>query len=373
MSANTPQIPDGGDWSLYPYGTPSRVAASIFYIFFFISLVMHSVQLFRFGFARYSALLPWACLVYVAGFVMREVSSFHTQNIPQFIATTALLYAAPPVYAAVNYLVLGRLLHYIPSKSPLHPGRVVTTYLGLDVLVEVLTGQGGWRIANYGDAHSVRLGRTLIETSLVLQAVLYVSFMVLQTVVLRRCNRDGLRSDRVKYVQRILYVSTSLVLLRSVYRIIDAFLGGSGYTETHEWCIYVFDALPMLLNSFMLNIFHPSLFLPPSSKIYLSKDGVTERMGPGWTDKRPFLATLFDPFDIHGIITKRDHRNRFWEEEEQHTAIVLEPSVEKTHATSWHWPTIKTSRFREIKMMYANRKATQEWLKQQSHSKASCA
>jgi RTA1 like protein len=363
--------PEGGDWSLYPYGIPNRGAANFFYAIFFSSCVMHLVQLFQFGIARYSALLPWGAALYTAGFVLRQVSSFHNQDLGLYIASTVLLYAAPPVYAAVNYLVLGRVLHYVPSKSPIHPGRVVTTYLALDLLVEVLTGQGGWRIADYQDPDNVNIGKALIETSLILQVVLYISFVALQTAVYRRCAKDGVKSLKFRYSMRIMFISTAFILIRSTYRVIDAFLGYQGYTASHEWCLYVFDATPLLLNSWMLNIWHPSVFLPPSSRVYLGADGVTERMGPGWTDKRPFLATLFDPFDIAGIISKRDHRTRFWEEEDKHPLFA--PNLEKESPTFTCQLVFRKIGLGYLGDLYVERCAQKKWLKENATATVSQA
>ena len=70
----------------------------------------------------------------------------------------------------------------------------------------------------------------------------------------------------------------------------------------------------MLVNSVLLNVFHPARFLPQSNKIYLARDGVTELEGPGWIDKRHFLLTIFDPFDLGGLIQGRDKKETaFWE------------------------------------------------------------
>ena len=71
----------------------------------------------------------------------------------------------------------------------------------------------------------------------------------------------------------------------------------------------------MLCNSVLINTFHPSRFLPPNNKIYLAEDGVTEIEGPGFEDKRPFLLTLFDPFDVVGLVRGVDKKNRYWEQQ----------------------------------------------------------
>lgn len=72
----------------------------------------------------------------------------------------------------------------------------------------------------------------------------------------------------------------------------------------------------------MWNVRHPMEFLPNDNKIYLSKDGHTELEGPGWQDRRPFLVTLFDPFDIAGLFKGRDKASMFWENEEKHRKVA---------------------------------------------------
>ena len=54
------------------------------------------------------------------------------------------------------------------------------------------------------------------------------------------------------------------------------------------------------------------MYLPRSNKVFLAEDGVTEVEGPGYEDKRNFLVTLADPFDIGGLIRGRD-KVRYWE------------------------------------------------------------
>lgn len=72
----------------------------------------------------------------------------------------------------------------------------------------------------------------------------------------------------------------------------------------------------MVCNAFLLNARHPLRFLPRDNAIYLAEDGVTEIQGQGYMDKRNFLVTIFDPFDIAGIFKGRDMNKRFWETHE---------------------------------------------------------
>ena len=71
----------------------------------------------------------------------------------------------------------------------------------------------------------------------------------------------------------------------------------------------------MLLNTYLMNVYPPAEYLPADHKIYLATDGKTELEGPGAVDKRHFLLTLFDPFDVVGLVKGSDAKNRFWEED----------------------------------------------------------
>lgn len=71
------------------------------------------------------------------------------------------------------------------------------------------------------------------------------------------------------------------------------------------------------------------MFLPNSVNIYLAADGCTERMGPGWIDKRNFCATIVDPFDVVGLVRGKDKKEQFWEREEEF------PIVQRVEGGGW--------------------------------------
>jgi len=80
----------------------------------------------------------------------------------------------------------------------------------------------------------------------------------------------------------------------------------------------------MFANTSLLNVFHPMAQLPRSNKVYLAKDGVTEIEGPGFDDKRNFLLTIIDPFDVYGMVTRRNRPTNFWDTPESNPTVVKE-------------------------------------------------
>lgn len=236
-----------------------------------------------------------------------------------------------PVYAAINYLVLSRVLYYVPYLSPIHPGRVLTTFLAADGICEALIGNGASRMVNTRLPASQReIGEDLVKVALILQACLFMLFVVLAVVFMRRARRAGVLGENLRTVLTVMYISCTIVTARCIYRIVEFFQGYTGYVYTHEVFFWVFEASIMFVNTAMLNIWHPGRYLPRSNKVFLSKDGVTELRGPGWTDKRTFLLTVFDPFDIYGLCTGRDSATKFWElSPEELAAIDVQAQEEK--------------------------------------------
>lgn len=122
----------------------------------------------------------------------------------------------------------------------------------------------------------------------------------------------GVCNYKLKVIMYELYASNLLILLRNCFRTATFFCSWSSPANSQEWPLWVFEFVPMVINSYLMNVYPPAKYLPANHKIYLAMDGKTEVEGPGMIDNRPFLATWLDPFDIYGIIRKRDQKNRYW-------------------------------------------------------------
>jgi RTA1 like protein len=266
---------------------------------------------------RIGFLLPWAATLFVAGFSLRAYAAYHHYDkLDVFIASTVLLFLAPPVYNGANYFIFGRALFYIPYCSIIHPGRVWTTFVALDAIDGIIAGNGASYAANTKNSRSQRAaGVVMVKASLFLLIGMFLGFVSLVALFHIRAKKAGVFNYNIKVIVYELYASSFFILLRNCFRTASFFYSWDSVANGAEWPFWVFEVIPMLLNTYLLNVYPPAKYLPANAKVYLAVDGKTELEGPGMVDKRPFLLSLFDPFDIVGLATGKDNRNRFWEED----------------------------------------------------------
>ncbi|KAI1856486.1 uncharacterized protein JN550_013799 [Neoarthrinium moseri] len=307
---------------------PNKGAPVFFAVAFLVSGAVHAWQTVHYKCWRLTGLYVFCPTLFLAGFIVRELGAFDYTDLIKYIVSICLVYAAPPLYELGNYYVLGRILYFVPYHSPIHPGRVLTTFAAISMVIEALNGNGAAYISNQSLPEEKRnMGKALLQAALIMQLVVLILFVTLATYFQLKCRRNGINSPKVNSAMTTLYISTSLIGVRTIYRIVEYFdLANVNFWDPnfdpqlmspiirYEWFFYVFEGTLMLLNSVLLNVRHPRRWLPKSTKVYLAKDGVTEIMGPGYKQERNFFATLLDPFDIYGMIKGNDKKSRFWDE-----------------------------------------------------------
>lgn len=115
--------------------------------------------------------------------------------------------------------------YYIPWLSIIHPGRVVTTFIGLDVVCELILGAGAPRAINTDiSAKERQVGIDLIRAGLILQVILFIALLTLAAHFHLKCAQRGVAS-RVRAVLFLLYGTCLLILERSILRTVEQFEG----------------------------------------------------------------------------------------------------------------------------------------------------
>ncbi|RDW74277.1 uncharacterized protein DSM5745_06939 [Aspergillus mulundensis] len=309
---------------IYEYKA-SHVLPIVFACVLSLSLATHIYQNFRYRFWRITFWMFWGSLLYTIGWILRALSSYSPEHVNLYIAATVFVYAAPPVFSASAYNILGRIMHYIPMFAWLNPNRTVFFFVYIGAVVEGLTAAGGARIATGAtELDKYRSGATLITVSVILQCIVEIGLVSIIATLHRKCARAGMLPRNLRFLFYTLYGTSTIVLFRCIYRAVEALytLDPPGvacsstctYFQRQEWLLYAFDAAPMVLFTFWINMLHPGRYLPRDKTRYLDFDGVTERMGPGWLDSRTKLETFIDPLDLSGLLNKKKHHAKYWEE-----------------------------------------------------------
>lgn len=253
-----------------------------------------------------------------------------------------------PLYELANYQILGRILYYVPHLSPIHPGRVLTTFAFISAVIESLNANGAVNAFNSSlPEKRQNLGKSLLKAALLMQLIVVVLFISLAGTFHRRIRRAGVVRPGIYTVLWSLYASSALITARTIYRTAEYFgvaaiKIGQGVDDAdlgveirYEWFFYVFEAVLMLCNAWLGNIKHPRKYLPKSTKMYLARDGVTEIEGPGYKDTRKFIVTLIDPFDLASLFKRSGQHGAFWDEDAQGhksgegTTTVVDSAMEK--------------------------------------------
>lgn len=154
----------------------------------------------------------------------------------------------------------------------------------------------------------VEIGGGLIKAGLLLQIILFGGFVAVIYKFHVNVNRANL-TGRWTTVLYVLYSSAFLISVRCLYRVVEYFEGITGAIYRNENYFHVFEASLMLINVIIINVFHPGRYLPKGDKTILNEHGQeVESETGGWEDNRPFIVTLFDPFNIAGLID--EYRNK---------------------------------------------------------------
>ncbi|CZT24082.1 related to RTA1 domain protein [Ramularia collo-cygni] len=314
------------DWSLYPY-QPNHAAPIAFAILLtLLAAGQLYLSFFKHHWKYFGWTMTWASTVWIAGFICRSISIHNVQNINLFIAQYVLVLMGPPLFSAAEYFILSRLLSYLPYHTPIHPGRVLSTFFMLSTVVETLTASGAANSVGADRSPSQRsVGLDLLKAALILQCFVEVFFMSLVVLLEYRCRKAKRFPLHVRKVCYVLYTTSFMILVRCIVRTIEGFEAAScdpkeGYCGTvsrNEWFLWTFEVANITLFIVVLLICHPGRYLPNRSEVYLDYDGSMERIGPGFSkaSRRPFCMTVFDPFNLQGIVTGKGLAvEKFWEE-----------------------------------------------------------
>lgn len=111
------------------------------------------------------------------------------------------------------------------------------------------------------------LGQGFIITSLCLHVVSFCLFILTVYVFQKRMRRAPTAEAfdiAIPWRQHLysLYTISGLVLVRSIFRVVEYAMGNDGYPLSNEWTLYVFDSVPMFAAMVIFAVWYSSDLKP---------------------------------------------------------------------------------------------------------------
>ncbi|KAM0428282.1 hypothetical protein ACHAPT_007183 [Fusarium lateritium] len=253
---------------------PSMAAAVIFIVAFSLSGFYHAYQVAR---LRSWYFIPFVvgCAVEAIGYGGRAVNASEDSgewSKGPYIIQALLLLLGPPFYAASIYMVLGRLIRLLEADrfSMVRLNWLTKIFLFGDVASIVVQGMGGGILAGAKTSADRDKGEAIIIAGLFIQLIFFGFFMIVTIVFHRRLHREPTTASLKiqspwKRLLVVLYASSALIMVRSIFRVIEYIMGEDGALMANEAYLYVFDATLMLIVTVMFNVFHPSAIINKQS------------------------------------------------------------------------------------------------------------
>jgi hypothetical protein len=111
------------------------------------------------------------------------------------------------------------------------------------------------------DPDTINNGSNIVLGGLGIQVIFFGLFIIASiTFEVRMARNPTGKSHTAPWRKHMimLYITSALILIRSVFRLIEYGQGFHGYLLSHEVYLYIFDALLMLATMLVMNWIHPS-------------------------------------------------------------------------------------------------------------------
>lgn len=206
-----------------------------------------------------------------------------------FIMQSLLLLVAPALYAASIYMVLGRIIRRLDAEEyAIIRTKWLTKVFVIGDVISFFVQSGGAGIQAKGDLDSFNTGKNIVIAGLIIQIIIFGFFVVVTGLFHIRINKlpTGASVDsRLSWRKHMyaMYFCSAIILIRNLIRVVEYAQGNDGYIITHEWMLYIFDAVFMFSVTVVYLVLHPSkllgdghLAVRSDPQLYAMESGQTE-------------------------------------------------------------------------------------------------
>lgn len=235
--------------NIYPYVSLGAYA---------LVTIILAIQIERTRSQRWLHIMTGTALAETIGYVFRIVCLYNTK-FASFVVMTLFLLLPPNALALANYKLVGKIIAEAPPvrhskwRFWLKPKFVHWFYFSSDLFSIAMQGAGGGMLTT--DNRDIRnIGKYVALVGLVVQLFFFGCFLVttcyvwakpIYTVEQSRKDKSP-RAAKIK-VLSVAVITTILLYVRSIYRVVEFADGYGGKIYSAEWAFYVFDTIVIFI------------------------------------------------------------------------------------------------------------------------------
>ncbi|KAF2473791.1 uncharacterized protein BDR25DRAFT_301904 [Lindgomyces ingoldianus] len=224
------------------------------------------------------------------GFLCRIISATNVNNNLPFLISFLMILLAPSFLAAACYTAFSRVVWFSCPPHTLNfktlwcfPKWITPTFVVFDLFSFFIQLVGASQISHQYDGDpsqdrsieesekKVTSGRVILVLGLILQMSCFASFAVIAVryfLMSRQWRSEDLGDWKLwRKLSWMINIAAALISVRAMYRTLEIPHDqntGLQYLQAHEWCFWIFDAVPIFATLIVFTIFHPGRYLPRS-------------------------------------------------------------------------------------------------------------
>jgi len=227
--------------------------------------------------------MMFASLMETVGYIARIWSEKNVLQKAPFAVSFVLIIMAPVVIAGSIYVLFGRIVFYITPRELQNfkflwtsPRFLTFIFVFCDLFAFVLQGIGAVQVSTGNTKATLDRGKATVLIGLAVQLVAFGFFSVIgirfniksrhfgQTPDANRIAGDRKTPVNPNWMGLLIFlnIACGLILVRSIYRVVEFASGINGYVSLNEWTFYVFDALPIFPIFVLFIVMPPGNYVP---------------------------------------------------------------------------------------------------------------
>jgi RTA1 like protein len=268
-----PSDPD----SLYLY-CPSFGAAITFSCFFGITSIAHIIQAIIYK-KPFSWVLIMGALWECGGYVFRSLSVTAQKHVGWVTVQSLFILLAPLWINTFVYMLLGRMVHFFLDGRKVYGVKAkhfTWLFVSLDILSFLIQAAGGLMASGKNAPQVVKNGLNVYMAGMGVQEFIILIFVSMAVRFQKKLTQQEQRgfnagqgvsmseyrtAPQARKLLYVVYTVLGLITLRIIFRLVEFSQGFTSDLASHEWFVYVFDAVPMLAAIVAINLLHPGRIL----------------------------------------------------------------------------------------------------------------